>query len=92
MSSSCAVLCTQKLIELVLGSSLLFKIKEAQTEKAEHGAAFEEFDSVIPSENHVAWKVEMEAWEENPNNTTVSNPLQLKGIGEFDLISLVYPT
>ncbi|KAG2086104.1 uncharacterized protein F5147DRAFT_748645 [Suillus discolor] len=52
----------------------------AQTEKAEHGAAFEEFDSVITSENRVAWKVEMEAWEENPNDTTVSNPLQLKGI------------
>ncbi|KAG2362627.1 hypothetical protein BDR07DRAFT_1451060 [Suillus spraguei] len=61
-------------------SLLLFKIKEAQTEKAEHGAAFKEFDSVIMSENCMAWKVKMEAWEENPNDTMVSNPLQLKGI------------
>ncbi|KAG1725918.1 hypothetical protein EDB19DRAFT_1897703 [Suillus lakei] len=63
-----------------LGSSLLLKMKEAQTEKAEHGAAFKEFDSVITSENHVAWKAEMEVWEENPNDTTVTNPLQPKGI------------
>ncbi|KAG2127505.1 hypothetical protein DEU56DRAFT_872776 [Suillus clintonianus] len=63
-----------------LGSFLLLKIKEAQTEKAEHGAAFEEFDSVISSENRMAWKAEMEAWEENPNNTTVTNPLEPKGI------------
>ncbi|KAG2352679.1 hypothetical protein BDR07DRAFT_1497866 [Suillus spraguei] len=32
------------------------------------------------SENCMAWKVKMEAWEENPNDTMVSNPLQLKGI------------
>ncbi|KAG2342079.1 hypothetical protein BDR05DRAFT_976730 [Suillus weaverae] len=52
----------------------------SQTEKAEHSAAFEEFDSVIASENRVAWKAEMEAWEENPNDTTVTNPLEPKGI------------
>ncbi|KAG2356874.1 hypothetical protein BDR07DRAFT_1453293 [Suillus spraguei] len=63
-----------------LGSLLLLKIKEAQTEKAEHGAAFKEFDSVISSENRMAWKAEMEAWEENPNDTTVTNPLEPKGI------------
>ncbi|KAG1847579.1 hypothetical protein F4604DRAFT_1883995 [Suillus subluteus] len=63
-----------------LRSLLLLKIKEAQTEKAEHGAAFEEFDSIISSENRVAWKAEMEAWEENPNDTTVTNPLEPKGI------------
>ncbi|KAG2357826.1 hypothetical protein BDR07DRAFT_1379859 [Suillus spraguei] len=63
-----------------LGSLLLLKIKEAQTEKAEHGAAFKEFDSVISSENRMAWKAEMEAWEENLNDTTVTNPLELKGI------------
>ncbi|KAG2107192.1 uncharacterized protein F5147DRAFT_746009 [Suillus discolor] len=63
-----------------LGSSLLLKIKEAQIEKADHGAAFEEFDSVITSEHRFTWKAEMEAWEENPNDTTVTNPLQPKGI------------
>jgi hypothetical protein len=67
---------------------LLLKIKEAQTEKAKHGAAFEEFDSVISSENCMAWKAEMEAWEENLNDTTVTNPLELKGICKFGLISL----
>ncbi|KAG2030871.1 hypothetical protein BDR03DRAFT_936546 [Suillus americanus] len=63
-----------------LGSSLLLKMKEAQTQKVEHSTAFEEFDSVIISENCMAWKAEMEAWEENPNDMTVTNPLKLKGI------------
>ncbi|KAG1853790.1 hypothetical protein C8R48DRAFT_610437 [Suillus tomentosus] len=63
-----------------LGSSLLFKMKEATSEKAGHRAAFEEFDSVIAPENRMAWKAEMEAWEENPNDTTVSNPLQPKSL------------
>ncbi|KAG2365204.1 hypothetical protein BDR07DRAFT_1449868 [Suillus spraguei] len=54
-----------------LGSLLLLKIKEAQTEKAEHA---------ISSENRMAWKAEMEAWEENPNDMTVTNPLEPKGI------------
>ncbi|KAG1838304.1 hypothetical protein DFJ58DRAFT_718771 [Suillus subalutaceus] len=42
------------------------KMKEAQTQKIEHSTAFEEFDSVIISENRMA--------------TTFTNPLELKGI------------
>ncbi|KAG2345649.1 hypothetical protein BDR05DRAFT_1013616 [Suillus weaverae] len=55
-----------------LGLSLLSKMKETTAEKGEHRAAFEEFDSVITPENRTAWKAEMEAWEENPNNITVT--------------------
>jgi hypothetical protein len=66
-------------------------MKEAQSDKAEHGAAFEEFDSVITSEKRMAWKAEIEAWEDNPNDTTVTNPLQPKGIGKFNSITLVCP-
>ncbi|KAG1781169.1 hypothetical protein EV702DRAFT_1177489 [Suillus placidus] len=63
-----------------LGSSLLSKMKEATAEKGEHRVAFKEFDSVITPENRTSWKAEMEAWEKNPNDTTVSNPLQPKGL------------
>lgn len=61
-------------------------MKEATSEKAGHRAAFEEFDSVIAPENRMAWKAEMEAWEENPNDTMVSNPLQPKSLGAFNFL------
>jgi hypothetical protein len=67
-------------------------MKEATVEKAEHRAAFEEFDSVITPEHRSAWSAEMEAWEENPNNTTTANPLEPKGIGKFAFHIVTYLT
>ncbi|KAG2144236.1 hypothetical protein DEU56DRAFT_937900 [Suillus clintonianus] len=63
-----------------LGASLLHKMKDARVEKAEHQAAFEEFDAVITPEHRAAWLSEMEGWEENPNDTTILNPFETKAI------------
>lgn len=65
-----------------LGASLLHKMKDALTEKAAHKLAFEEFDAAITPEHRTAWLAEMQAWEENPNDTSVPNPLEAKAMGE----------
>ncbi|KAG2103746.1 uncharacterized protein F5147DRAFT_746673 [Suillus discolor] len=63
-----------------LGASLLYKMKDALAEKAAHALAFEEFDAVITLEHHSAWLAEMQAWEDNPNDTSISNPLKAKAM------------
>ncbi|KAG1844729.1 hypothetical protein C8R48DRAFT_617802 [Suillus tomentosus] len=63
-----------------LGAYLVHKMQEAVIEKADHKAAFQEFNAVISSDHRSAWTVEMEKWEENPNDTSVTNPLESKSI------------
>ncbi|KAG1888370.1 hypothetical protein F4604DRAFT_1916291 [Suillus subluteus] len=71
-----------------LGASLLYKMKDALAEKAVHALAFEEFDAVITPEHRSAWLEEMQAWEDNPNDTSISNPLEAKAMGELKLVEL----
>ncbi|KAG1788775.1 uncharacterized protein HD556DRAFT_1433970 [Suillus plorans] len=63
-----------------LGALLLNKMKDALVERAEHQAAFDEFDAVISIEHHATWLSEMEVWEQNPNDTMIPNPLETKAI------------
>ncbi|KAG2743901.1 hypothetical protein P692DRAFT_20878551 [Suillus brevipes Sb2] len=63
-----------------LGTSLLYKMKDALAEKAAHALAFEEFDAVITPEHHSVWLAEMQAWEDNLNNTSISNLLEAKAM------------
>ncbi|KAG1828061.1 hypothetical protein EV424DRAFT_1471297 [Suillus variegatus] len=63
-----------------LGASLLYKMKDALAEKAAHALTFEEFDTVITPEHRSAWLEEMQAWEDNPNDTSISNPLEAKAM------------
>ncbi|KAG1781389.1 hypothetical protein EV702DRAFT_1177583 [Suillus placidus] len=63
-----------------LGASLLHKMKDARVERAEHQAAFEEFDTVITPEHRATWLNEIEAWQENPNDLTLANPFETKSI------------
>ncbi|KAG1832385.1 hypothetical protein EV424DRAFT_1469546 [Suillus variegatus] len=63
-----------------LGAYLTHKMQEAVIEKADYEAAFQEFNAVISSDHRSAWTVEMEKWEENPNDTSVTNPLEFKSI------------
>ncbi|KIK35562.1 hypothetical protein CY34DRAFT_16941 [Suillus luteus UH-Slu-Lm8-n1] len=63
-----------------LGASLLYKMKDALAEKAAHALAFEEFDTVITPEHRSAWLEEMQAWEDNLNDTSISNPLEAKAM------------
>ncbi|KAG1823937.1 uncharacterized protein BJ212DRAFT_1261791 [Suillus subaureus] len=74
----------EKTIEL--GTSLLYKMKDALAEKAVHALAFEEFDAVITPEHHSVWLEEMQAWEDNPNDTLISNLLEAKAMGEYFLL------
>ncbi|KAG2037620.1 hypothetical protein BDR03DRAFT_933871 [Suillus americanus] len=63
-----------------LGASLLYKMKDALAERAAHALAFEEFDAIITLEHHSAWLAEMQAWEDNPNDMSISNPLEAKAM------------
>ncbi|KAG1868741.1 hypothetical protein C8R48DRAFT_598239 [Suillus tomentosus] len=63
-----------------LGASLVYKMREAVIEKADHEAAFQEFNAAISADHRSAWTVEMEKWEENPNDTSLTNPLECKSI------------
>ncbi|KAG1828599.1 hypothetical protein DFJ58DRAFT_876965 [Suillus subalutaceus] len=38
------------------------------------GLAFQELDEALAPETTEAWKVEIESWEENPNDSSVTNP------------------
>lgn len=62
------------------GAYLTHKMQEAVIEKADYEAVFQEFNAVISSDHRSAWTVEMEKWEENPNDTSVTNPLEFKSI------------
>jgi hypothetical protein len=69
-----------------LGASLLLKIRDALAEKAEHEMAFEEFNTAITPLHRSAWLAEMEAWEDNPNDTTIPNPLEAKSTCEYGIL------
>lgn len=60
-------------------------MREAVIEKADHEAAFQEFNTAISADHRSAWTVEMEKWEENPNDTSLTNPLECKSIRKFCL-------
>ncbi|KAG1729494.1 uncharacterized protein EDB91DRAFT_1239214 [Suillus paluster] len=63
-----------------LGANLLCKTKEAMLEKVAFHATFKELDAAITEEHHIAWKAEVERWEENPNDPSVSNPFEAKSV------------
>ncbi|KAG2066498.1 hypothetical protein BDR04DRAFT_1129977 [Suillus decipiens] len=63
-----------------LDASLIHKMQEAVTEKADHEAAFQEFNAAISQDHRSAWTVEMEKWETNPNDMGVLNPLEHKSV------------
>jgi hypothetical protein len=49
-------------------------------EKVAFHATCEELDAAITKEHHIACKAEVERWEENPNDTSVSNPFKAKSV------------
>jgi hypothetical protein len=69
-----------------LGAFLLLKIRDTLAEKAEHEMAFEEFNNAITPVHRSAWLAEMEAWEDNPNDTTIANPLEAKSTCEYGIL------
>ncbi|KAG1738452.1 uncharacterized protein EDB91DRAFT_1249364 [Suillus paluster] len=71
-----------------LGTSLAYKMQEAVIEKADHEAAFQEFNAAISPDHRSAWTVEMEKWEETPNDTSLTNPLECKSIHKFSAARL----
>ncbi|KIK34019.1 hypothetical protein CY34DRAFT_18005 [Suillus luteus UH-Slu-Lm8-n1] len=71
-----------------LGTHLVHKMQEAVIEKADHEAAFQEFNTAISSDHRPAWTVKMEKWEENPNDMSVTNPLESKSILCLKLVEM----
>ncbi|KAG1870583.1 hypothetical protein DFJ58DRAFT_852169 [Suillus subalutaceus] len=63
-----------------LGATLLRKMIEAKEEHEAHQTAFQELDEALAPETTEAWKVEIESWEENPNDSSVTNPFEAKVI------------
>ncbi|KIK39713.1 hypothetical protein CY34DRAFT_14196 [Suillus luteus UH-Slu-Lm8-n1] len=63
-----------------LEAMLLCKTKETMLEKAAFHATFEELDAAITEEHRIAWKAEVERWEENPNDMSVSNLFEAKSV------------
>ncbi|KAG1852516.1 hypothetical protein F4604DRAFT_1933664 [Suillus subluteus] len=61
-----------------LGATLLRKMDEAKDEHEAHTSAFEELNGALESEITVAWRAEVEHWEENPNDLYVPNPFDAK--------------
>lgn len=51
---------------------------EAKKERAAHHVAFEELDGALKPETTVPWKIEVERWEDNPNDLSVANPFEAK--------------
>ncbi|KAG2107222.1 uncharacterized protein F5147DRAFT_746023 [Suillus discolor] len=63
-----------------LGATLLRKMIEAREERKAHQTAFQELNEALAPETMEAWKVEIESWEENPNDSLVANPFEAKVI------------
>ncbi|KAG1839753.1 hypothetical protein DFJ58DRAFT_718504 [Suillus subalutaceus] len=63
-----------------LGATLLRKMIEAKEEHEAHQTAFQELDEALVPETTEAWKVEIKSWEENPNDSSVTNPFEAKVI------------
>jgi hypothetical protein len=64
------------------GATLLRKMIEARGEREAHQAAFQELNDALAPETTDAWKVEIVSWEENPNDSLVVNPFEVKVICE----------
>ncbi|KAG1846735.1 hypothetical protein F4604DRAFT_1884128 [Suillus subluteus] len=61
-----------------LSATLLHKMDEAKDEHEAHTSAFKELNGALESEITVAWRAEVEHWEENPNDLSVPNPFDAK--------------
>ncbi|KAG1864793.1 hypothetical protein F4604DRAFT_1882005 [Suillus subluteus] len=61
-----------------LGATLLQKMDEAQEEKEAHRIAFEELDGALPPGASDPWRSEIEYWECNPNDSSVTNLFEPK--------------
>ncbi|KAG1884343.1 hypothetical protein F4604DRAFT_1878735 [Suillus subluteus] len=61
-----------------LGATLLRKMDEAQEEKEAHSIAFKELDGALPPGASDPWRSEIEYWECNPNDSSVTNPFEPK--------------
>jgi len=55
---------------------------EAKEERVTHQAAFEELDGALKLEMTTPWKIEVERWEDNPNDLSVANPFEGKVVCE----------
>ncbi|KAG1908283.1 uncharacterized protein F5891DRAFT_973731 [Suillus fuscotomentosus] len=49
--------------------------------RALHQAAFEELDSALTKEHCIAWKAEVEMWEDNHNDACIPNLFEAKSVG-----------
>ncbi|KAG1722852.1 hypothetical protein EDB19DRAFT_1898151 [Suillus lakei] len=63
-----------------LGSTLLHKIKEAKEESEAHRIAFEELNGALRLETTGPWTITIEHWEDNLNDSSVTNPFEAKVI------------
>ncbi|KAJ8584343.1 hypothetical protein M405DRAFT_866304 [Rhizopogon salebrosus TDB-379] len=61
-----------------LGATLLRKMGEAQEETEAHRLEFEELDGALKPEVSDPWKSEIEYWEHNPNDPSITNPFEPK--------------
>ncbi|OAX33799.1 hypothetical protein K503DRAFT_794391 [Rhizopogon vinicolor AM-OR11-026] len=61
-----------------LGAMLLRKMDEAKEEDEAHRTVFEELDGALKRETSEPWKLEVEHWEYNPNDSSVTNPFEAK--------------
>lgn len=64
------------------GVTLLRKMNEAKEERAAHQIAFEELNGALKFKTVEPWKIEIERWEDNPNDLSVTNPFEAKVIRE----------
>jgi hypothetical protein len=55
-------------------------MNEAKEERVTHWAAFEELNGALELETTMPWKIEVECWEDNPNDLSVANPFKVKVI------------
>jgi hypothetical protein len=65
-------------------------MKDALAERAAHALTFEEFNAIITLKHHSVWLAEMQAWEDNPNDTSICNLLKAKAMGEYFLLLYSY--
>ncbi|KAG1793209.1 uncharacterized protein HD556DRAFT_1432380 [Suillus plorans] len=67
-------------ISPMTGVTLLRKMDEANKESEAHQMVFEELHGVLKPETTETWKIEIEDWEDNPNDSSVTNPFEAKVI------------
>ena len=72
------------------GTTLLHKMNEAKEERVAHQAAFDELNGALKPETTAPWKIEIEYWEDNPNDLSV-NPFETKVTREWILYLITSP-